>query len=261
MLAKGLFLVAAISLPAFSAFQEQSGKPVTPPAAASEQLSAPKPELSPEQRADIYMARKMYREAIDQYRLVKPQTAAILNKTGIAYHQMQQLDLAKKFYDRAVKADRSYSEAVNNIGTIYYARKSYRRAVSQYRKALQLAPESASIYSNLGTAYFARKQYKDAAAAYQRAISIDPDVFERKNQNSYGQLLQERNVEEHAKFHYYLAKTYAEQGMVDRSLQYIRRALEEGFKEPKKFLEEPEFAKVRETEAFKELMAQQPRAL
>jgi hypothetical protein len=51
-------------------------------------------------------------------------------------------------------------------------------------------------------------------------------VFEHRN--SHGVLLQERSVEEKAKFHYYMAKTYAKAGMHDRALLYIRKALEEG---------------------------------
>ncbi len=99
------------------------------------------------------------------------------------------------------------------------------------KKTLKLSPDSASIYSNLGTAFFARKKYQDAAEAYQHALLLDPDVFERKS--SYGVLLQERNVEERAKFHYYLAKAYAKAGATDRAILYIRKSLEEGFRDRK----------------------------
>lgn len=215
--------------------------------------------LTPERRGDIYMARKMYREAIEAYKEAPQNSAVIWNKLGIAHHQMMQLDVAKKYYERSVRLNPKYAEAVNNLGTIYYAKKSYRRAISQYKKALKLTPNSATLYSNLGTAHFARKKYEDAAQAYRQALALDPDVFEHRS--SYGVLLQESNVEERAKFHYYLAKTYAQAGMNDRALLYIRKALEEGFKERKKFLEEPEFAALLELPEFKELMALEPRVL
>ena len=48
--------------------------------------------LTAEQRGDIFMARKMYREAIEQYRRM-PETATILNKLGIAHHQMPVVSL------------------------------------------------------------------------------------------------------------------------------------------------------------------------
>lgn len=239
-------------------------------AGAQEPPAAEPPAMTPERRGDIYMARKMYREAIEAYQQAledtqkaieaqRQQTAVLWNKMGIAYHQLMQLDTAKKHYERALRFNSKYAEAVNNIGTIHYAKRSYRRAISQYKKALKLAPNSASIHSNLGTAYFARKKYEDAAKTYQQALALDPDVFEHRS--SYGVLLQERNVQERAKFHYYLSKVYAHAGVNDRALQYIRKALEEGFKDRKKFLEEPEFAGLRELPEFQELMALEPRVL
>ena len=91
------------------------------------------------------------------------------------------------------------------------------------------------------------------------ALSLDPEVFEHRG--AYGTLLQERSVQEKAKFHYFMAKTYAQAGMNDRALQYLRKALEEGFKERQKLMEEPEFAKLRELPEFQELMTYQPRVL
>jgi tetratricopeptide (TPR) repeat protein len=219
----------------------------------------PRPQLTPEMRGDILMARKQYREAVDAYLEAKEQTAVLTNKIGIAYHQMLELDLAKKQYEKAIKLDRKYSEAINNLGTVYYAKKSYRRAISQYKKALKISPQSASIYSNLGTAHFARKKYKDAAEAYETALRLDPDVFERRS--SHGVLLQERSVQERAKFHFYMAKTYAKAGVVERALLYIRKALEEGFKDREKFKEDPEFAGLQENVEFQQLMTLEPRVL
>jgi len=220
---------------------------------------APKTPLSFETRGDIFMARKMYREAIDVFREDKSKNAVIANKIGIAYHQMQQLDNARKSYEQAVRLKPDYAEAINNIGTVYYARKSFGRAIRYYQRALKYAPNSASIYSNLGTAYFARKKYKEAMETYQTALKLDPNVFE--NHGSYGVLLEERNVEERAKFHFHLAKLYAQTGRNELALQYLRKALEEGFKEKKKIEEDPDFQAMRDLPEFKELLALEPRVL
>ena len=222
-------------------------------------VAVPNRQLTDEQRADILMARKMYREAIETFEQEPNKSAVVYNKIGIAYHQLQQLENAKKNYERALKLKRDYSEALNNLGTVYYAQKSYRRAIGYYRRALRLNPQSASIYSNLGTAYFARKRYQDATDAYQQALSIDPQVFETKS--NYGTLLQDRNVEERAKFHYYLAKMYAKSGRNELALQYVRKALEEGFKEKNKLNEDPEFQALRDTPEFKELLTTEQRVL
>lgn len=219
----------------------------------------PKPIVSPEMRGDILMARKMYREAADAYKEGPKDSAVLLNKTGIAYHQMLQLGPAEKYYRLAIKANHDYSEAINNLGTVYYARKSYRRAINQYKTALRLNPKSASVWSNLGMGYFARKDYVHAEESWQKAMAIDPDVFE--NHSTQGVLLQERSVEERAKFHYFLAQGYAKKGMNDRALLYIRKALEEGFKDRKKLQEDPAFAALHDLPEFKDLLALEPRVL
>jgi tetratricopeptide (TPR) repeat protein len=253
-------LAAFLSLPTLRAQSApQAAKPVkpveidiTPP------QENPAPPLSPEERGDLYMVYKSYREAIERYKAA-PQTAVTMNKVGVAYHQMSDLPTARKYYQRAIKLNPKFSDAVNNLGTVYYAYKDYGRAVAQYKKAIRLSPDAASFYSNLGTAYFARKLYKEASEAYQKAVSLDKDVFERHGPG--GQVMQESSVEEHAKFHYYLAKTFAQAGDTMHAIQYIRKSIEEGFKERQKFLEEPEFAALQDLPEFKEVMALEPRVL
>jgi tetratricopeptide (TPR) repeat protein len=219
----------------------------------------PQPTLTIEMRGDIFMARKMYREAIDAYRKGDPNSAVLNNKIGIAFHQMLQLDHAKKSYEKAIKLNPSYAEAINNLGTVYYAEKSYRRAVGYYKRALRFEPKSASIMVNLGSAYFSRHEFEKASELYAQALAADPEVFERHSQ--YGELLQERSVEDRAKFHLYLAKTYAKAGENERALSYLRKALEEGVKEREKIPSMPEFAALKTEPAFLELMASAPKPL
>lgn len=250
----GILLVTVV---AFQNPPTQTANGFRPPTKAAQ--ADPVKPLSPEMRGDIYVARKMYRDAIEVYQTGPKDSAVLANKIGIAYHQLQDLDSAKKWYDRAVKLNPMYSEAVNNLGTVFYAHKSYRRAISQYRRALRLTPDSATILSNLGTAYFARKDYRDAMETYKEALKIDPEVFERHS--TFGILLQDRSVDERAKYHYYLAKTYAQAGMTDLAIQCIRKSLEEGFKERQKYNTDPEFASLKDNLEFKQIMSAEQKVL
>jgi tetratricopeptide (TPR) repeat protein len=217
-----------------------------------------RPQLSAQERGDIQMARKMYREAVESYKEA-PVTAVLMNKMGIAYHQLADLGNAEKCYARAVKLDPEYSEAMNNLGTIYYSRQSYRRAINQYKKVLRVKPDSASTLANLGSAYFARKQYELASENYQKALAIDPTVFESRS--GTGSVVRDRTVGDRPTFFYYLAKSYAKAGMFEQALNYIRKSLEEGFKERKKFVEEPEFAGLQKDPEFQKLMVLEPKVL
>src|SRR5215469_5351874 len=118
-----------------------AGNALTPASSVSSLPPSPVPDLTPEMRGDIMMARKMYRDALDYYKPGAEKSPVLANKTGIAYHQLQDLVNARKYYEKAIKLSPRYAEAINNLGTIFYARKSYRRAVEQYKKALRLTPD------------------------------------------------------------------------------------------------------------------------
>ena len=215
--------------------------------------------VTSELRGDIMMARKMYREAVDFYKPEAEKSAIVANKTGIAYHQLQDLKNAEKYYRQAVKLNPKYPEAINNLGTVYYAKKSYRRAITQYKEALRIRPGAASVLTNLGTAYFARKQYEDAMKAYEQAVSIDPEIFDQHN--GQGVMVQERTVEERAGYFYILARTCAKAGLTDQTLQYMRKALESGFKDRDKFKAEPAFSALQDNMEFQEILAAEYKVL
>jgi tetratricopeptide (TPR) repeat protein len=216
------------------------------------QPAAPSAELTPERRADIFMARKMFREAVDTYSVAidsEPKSARLYNKLGIAYHHQMMFPQARRSYERASKLDKDFAQAINNMGTVFYAQKRYKKAANMYRKALKLTPDSASIHSNLGTALFARKKFKKATEEYLIALQLDPEVFEHRN--TVGTLLQERSVDDRARYHYFLAKAYAAAGIYDRALLYLRRSMEEGFKrKPDSIAGEKEFEPLREDPRF-----------
>ena len=215
------------------------------------------PTITPEMRGDVYMARKMYRDAIDMYRQSAP-SPIIENKIGIAFHSMSQFSLAKAYYERAVKLDRNFPEAINNLGTLYYAERSYGKAIKYFKRSLKCSGPVASVYANLGAAYFGRHDYKKASAYYEEALKLDPDVLE--HHNGFGTRVQD-TVTDRALFHLYLAETYAKAGSNERALGYLRKALEEGLKNRKELAEIPAFSMLKTKPEFQELLAENPRPL
>lgn len=216
-------------------------------------------DLSLEQRADLYMARKMFREAINTYSQIQPMTAATLNKLGIAYQQQFDQQEARKCYERAIKADPKFSAAMNNLGTVFYMRRSYRRATKLYKRALALQPQSATIHINLAIVWLARHNDLEWERNLQMALDLDPGILER--QGSSGVLIEERNTAEKAKFNFCLARLYARRGSSELALQYLRKAMECGFKDRKMLLDDRDFAEVRQLPQFDELMKNPPRVL
>lgn len=216
-------------------------------------------QLSPQERGDVYMARKMFREAIASYKNGPQNSPLTWNKIGIAWHNLGELNLARANYEHALKVDKKYAEALNNIGTVYYAEKKYGTAISRYKRAIRLLPDKAAFWSNLGTAYFSQGKIPLMTEAYEKAISLDPDIFEHRG--LVGTEIQERTVADRARYHFEMARLYAKIGKDDLAMQFLRHCLEEGFKDKDKVRKSPEFAALLENPEFIELMALEPRVL
>jgi tetratricopeptide (TPR) repeat protein len=215
--------------------------------------------LTPEEHGDLFMARKMYREAVDSYKQGPKNSPVIRNKIGIAYHQLGDFAAARKYYEQAIRIDKKYADAINNLGTVYYAEKKYGAAISRYKKAIAAKPGTASFWSNLGTAYYSRGKFDEMTKAYAKALEYDPDIFEHRG--TVGTELQDRSVTDRARYHFELARMYAQRGKNELALQYLRRSLEEGLKDKVRMTQAPEFAALRDTDEFKELLALEPRVL
>ena len=214
-------------------------------------------QLSPEEMADILMARKDYREAAFSYkRLVdaNPRNAIYWNKLGIALHQQEELAGALKSYQQAVKVNPQYADAENNIGTIWYQRKKYGKAVRAYERAIKMRSDMAVLYSNLGYAYFGEKKYQESIAAFRQTLAIDPQFFERVSSRG-GSVLQDRSVSDRGRFYFLLAKSFAEAGNFDRSLIYLRKAKEEGFAQMNDVKTDPSFSAMLKLPETQEILA------
>ncbi|MBI1749206.1 MAG: tetratricopeptide repeat protein [Acidobacteria bacterium] len=242
-------------LPLFAA--PQAGQQESAP----QQPEARSPREIAELKADILMARKMYSDAIAAYEeLLKnePKNAELLNRIGVCYSQLTKLDKAKKYYERAIKVDPQYASALNNLGTVHFYQKRFRRAVKVYQRAIVLQPDSATFHGNLGHAHFADKKYPEAISSFRRALELDPQVFERRS--SAGSILQTRSVEQRALFYFYMAKTYAGLGNAERCAHFLKRAIEEGYKDIVAVEKDPAFAAVINDPQVKEALQTPPPA-
>ncbi len=225
----------------------------------------PAPGATPEeleQRGDHLRTEKNFLDAIDYYRAAlkgAPGNASLFNKIGICQLMMQRYKDAKKSFERSIKADRDHSDAYNNLGVTYYATRNYNTAIKHYEKAISLNNDAASYYSNLGTAYFGKKQFEKAIECYAKAVQLDPDIFDRSSHAGVQAKLP--SPEDRAHYDYVLAKLYARTGVPDRSLHYLKKAMEEGYKDIKNVYKDDEFSTLRKDPRFAELMAAKTTAI
>ena len=248
-----------LPLPAQNTEQLEVGPPplhrAEPPApgASAEQL---------EQRGDELRTEKDYLDAVDYYQAAlkrAPGKSDVFNKIGICQLMLQRYKEAKKSFEHAIRADRKHGDAYNNLGVIDYETHNYAAAIRQYEKAISLKNDAPSYYSNLGAAYFGKRQFDKAVQSYSKALQLDPDIFERSEHA--GVLAQLPSPEDRARYDYVLAKLYARNGEPDRSLHYLKKALEDGYKDIKDVYKDNEFSTLRKDPRFTELMAAKTTAI
>ena len=205
-------------------------------------------------RGDSFMARKMYDDAIIEYRksfLIDRYNALTANLLGLAYHQSMKTKDAETNYREALKINPYYVEALNNLGTIEFAKKQYTRALDQYNKALKIRPSSATILHNVGACLFAMERFEEGIKVYQSALKIDPQLFE--HMAGFGTIIQTAGRNDSMQ-NFYLAKIFAGMGDKDRAISLLYRAVENGFRDAKKLKGEPAFSELQTDERFLKLV-------
>jgi tetratricopeptide (TPR) repeat protein len=226
----------------------------------------PTPGATPEElekRGDELRGDKNFLDAVDYYQAAlktTPNNPGLLNKIGICQILMRHLRESKKTLEHAIKVDHRYADAYNNLGVVYYetgivyhSSSDFTKSIKLYNKAITLSDDYASYYNNRAAAYFAVKRYEQASLDYAAALRLDPDIFERTSRAGVQAMLP--SPEDRARYEYVVAKLYAKMGVSDRSLHYLRKAMEDGYKDIKNVYKDNEFSTLRKDPRFAELMA------
>jgi tetratricopeptide (TPR) repeat protein len=242
-----ILLAGLISAPL--ALARQSGSAASPsanrPAGNSQSLALQAQNQADETLARTYMATKRYKEASDVYeKLAKanPREPNYLNLAGIAYMQRGDLRGARRWFDRAIRLAPRFADAYNNIGATWYSEKNFKRALEFYRRAVALQPGVAGYHTNVGYAYFSLKQTAEAEESFRRALLMDPHIFQQNDRT--GTVLQDRSVADRGLFAFTMARSYAGTGDGERCATFLRRALDEGYRDIAKVHTDPVFVAV-----------------
>lgn len=111
---------------------------------------------------------------------LNPEDKEVLNAIGIIYLlSFEDFPKAIDFFQSAVKVDRDFSEAYNNLGFAYEKSRRFDEAIESYKKALTnllyRTPEKA--YYNLGRLYYRRGQLDEAIDVYKEALKRASDFY------------------------------------------------------------------------------------
>ncbi|SRR5208283_1154076 len=226
-----------------------------PPASASAR------EL--EKVGDSLQTDKNYLDAIDYYWAAQakdPHNAVLLNKIGISQLQLHRYKEARKTFELSIRTDKNYANAYANLGVVYYEEGNLGKSIRSYDKAILMDKDEAVFYNNRAASLFGKKEFAKASADYAKAIELDPDILERSERGG-GAQARLPSPQDRAHYDYVLAKLYARNGMPERSLHYLRRAIEDGYRDIKNVYKDAEFSALRNDPRFAELMASKPASI
>jgi tetratricopeptide (TPR) repeat protein len=164
------------------------------------------------------------------------------------------LEEARKNYQMALALNPRYTDALNNLAAVYHGERKYKKAEKTYKRALKYGPNSAVTYRNLGTTYFGEGNYKEGAKAYQKALELNPNSFVPDQTEVVEEKTSRR---QRVAISYCLAKAYAMAGQNEQALIYLRKAMDAGFNDRRLLMEDKEFAQLRTTPEFHQLIVAQ----
>lgn len=111
-------------------------------------------------------------QLIDAGQIEGQELATALNNRGLGYLKNDELDLAEKDFDAALKINPRYVFAWDNLGDVWRARGLFDRAVEQYNKAIEVDPEFVSAILNRGQAYEQMGDKERARKEYQTVLDM-----------------------------------------------------------------------------------------
>lgn len=197
---------------------------------------------------------KQYKNAIIEFRsalAINPHIVELYNLIGICYVQLKQFNRATDEFLQAIGRNPSFAAAHNNLGTAYYAQSNYPEAAREFKEALRLNPEMASAYHNLANIYIAQNEIELAIEFYKKAFKINPDylAFSSTFSASVDEFPRGKGEKE-----YSYACVLASQNKIAKALEYLQKAIDNGFSDWDKIKNEPDFQSLQENTQFKKLI-------
>ena len=183
-----------------------------------------------ENAADVLRARRYPQDAVRFYGAAMArggEPSVLLKKSGVACLEMQQVLMARSYFQQAVKVARRDAGAWNNLGAAEFILHDTRAAIHDYKQAVKLDGESAVFHGNLALAYFENRQGQNARRELAKGLAIDPDLLHRNGTGGY--TAQVLASERYSEICFEMARIYASQGNMDAVLDWLTKASDRGY--------------------------------
>jgi len=196
---------------------------------------------------DYALARQEFSQALN----LNPKSTRVLNLLGLTYFHEQNYDMAEIYFQRAIKIDPQFSLGYLNLGGVYAMKQLYPRAREYYEKTISLAPGLVAAYYSLGAVCFQLGDEEAALNYLSKGFELEPDFLEKHPDSLVGLPMKGASL---AELYFSFARLYAGRQDLDRTVDYLKRARQAGFRDWKRIEQEPEFEKIRDNPVIREFL-------
>ena len=183
-----------------------------------------------ETAGDVLRARRYQGDAVRFYGAAIARggdEAVLLKKMGVTCLELQQVPLARTFFQRAVRLRKKDAAAWNDLGAAAFILHDTGGSIRDYKHAVKLDRTSAVFHSNLALAYFEARNTDGARRELGKALALDPDLLHSRSNGGY--TAQVLASEHYPEICFEMARIYAAQGNVDAVLDWLTKASDHGY--------------------------------
>src|SRR5262249_39634543 len=136
------------------------------------------------QLAQSYYDAQQYQHAVETFerlRELQPPDYDALVNWGLAYHRMNQLDLALAKFKEAAALEPT-AHVYSQMGMIYVQQARRADALEALGRAEKLDPNWASTFNYRAKLHFQANELAEAVADYRRALAIQPSLADARDE-------------------------------------------------------------------------------
>lgn len=196
---------------------------------------------------DYVLARQEFLLALNQ----NPKSTRVLNLIGLTHFREQNYDLAEMYFQRATKLDPQFSLGFLNLGGVYAMKQLYPKAREYYEKAISLSPGLVAAYYSLGAVCFQQGDDQAALNYLSKGLELEPDFLEKHPDSLAGLPMKGTSL---AELYFSFARLYAGRQDLERTIDYLKKARQAGFKDWGRIEQTSEFEKIRDNPAIREFL-------
>jgi tetratricopeptide (TPR) repeat protein len=196
-----------------------------------------------------------------------PQLAEAYNSLGIGLMHQGKIDAAISQFQKAVQLKPDFTLAENNLNRALAIQNEIAKEISRLQQLLKDDPKNVELHFQLGNLYFQNGDLNQAKQQYEKALQLNPKFVPALNNlalvsaadKAYDSALKTflevlNYYPDDAQTHYNVACMYSRLNQLDKSIEWLKKAIDKGFTDWESIKTDEDLDNVRDSTAYQEFI-------